>query len=80
MNLASYLKIKNVGRREFAALIGVSEVAVTRYLKGDRVPRQKHLMRIVEATNGEVTPNDFMGVAGELSAADISAEKSEAAE
>lgn len=60
MKLASYLDAKEITRRAFADLIGVSEVAICRYINGDRVPRRKEMARIIDVTGGEVTPNDFM--------------------
>lgn len=70
MKLASWLEEKNINRRDFAGRIGVSEVAVTRYLNGDRIPRRAHMLRIAEVTSGEVTANDFMFLTQHLSSGD----------
>jgi transcriptional regulator with XRE-family HTH domain len=60
MNLQAYLDRNDLSRADFAKQIGVSEVAVTRYIGGKRMPRPEVLSKIREATNGAVTPNDFL--------------------
>lgn len=42
---------------------GVGATGVRKWRKGDRVPRPDQMRRIVEATEGKVTPNDFYGIA-----------------
>ena len=59
MNLATYLSERKISDARFAELIGVSQVAVTRYATGKRVPRPEHMKRIREVTAGQVTPDDF---------------------
>lgn len=46
--------------KAFGDLIGVSQAAISRYVKGYRFPDRETLARIHQATNGEVTPNDFV--------------------
>lgn len=65
MKLSDYLEGKGpdgsrMTHREFGALIGVSQTAVTRYVNGERVPRKQLLRKIAEATQNLVTPNDFV--------------------
>jgi transcriptional regulator with XRE-family HTH domain len=60
MTLQQFLDQTNMSRAEFAKAIGVSEVAITRYIGGKRMPRPELLVKIVEATGGAVTPNDFL--------------------
>lgn len=60
MRLQQFLDQNNIGRAEFAKAIGVSEVAITRYVGGKRMPRPEILVKIKVATNGAVTPNDFL--------------------
>ncbi len=60
MTLAEYLSKNEIRRDEFAHRIGVSEVSVTRYANGRRTPRPESMRAIIEATNGAVTPNDFL--------------------
>ena len=49
-------------RKEFAKMIGSSPQAIYRYEDGDRVPAPKVMHKIVEATGGDVTPNDFISL------------------
>jgi transcriptional regulator with XRE-family HTH domain len=60
MKLQQFLDLNNISRADFAKVIGVSEVAITRYVGGRRMPRPELLVKIKEATNGAVTPNDFL--------------------
>lgn len=59
MKLREYLSAKTLTANEFGRRIGVSQAAVTRYASGARIPEPKTMRRIVEATGGAVTPNDF---------------------
>jgi DNA-binding transcriptional regulator YdaS (Cro superfamily) len=49
--------------RAFAKSIGVSAETVRRYLNGERIPDKKRMSRIALATHGQVTANDFFGLA-----------------
>jgi transcriptional regulator with XRE-family HTH domain len=65
MKLGTWLKQKNMTHETFAALIGCDRSSVTRYVEDDgkkqiRMPPRKTLERIAQATNGEVTANDFV--------------------
>ena len=60
MKLASYLARHGISHRAFAALIGTSQVAVSRYASGQRMPRREILRTIVEATDGEVSASDSL--------------------
>ena len=59
MKLPTYLKRKGLRIAEFAQEISVHEKTVSRYLSGKRIPSSEVLKRIVVATEGEVTANDF---------------------
>lgn len=59
MQLASYLSKRHIHPADFAKQIGVSGEAVRRYLVEGRIPTPSVMTRIVEATHGKVTPNDF---------------------
>lgn len=50
-----------MSRAAFGALIGVTEVAVTRYVNGARIPRPAKMALIEKVTKGAVKPNDFFG-------------------
>lgn len=60
MNLADYINSKGMKRSAFAASIGVSPTIITQWCAGDAWPSAEMAMRIIEATDGAVTPNDFL--------------------
>lgn len=62
MRLQDYLAETEITRAEFARQIGVRHISVTRYLDG-RVPEPSVMEKIIEATAGKVTANDFYGLA-----------------
>ena len=64
MTLADYLKAQKLSYAEFSAIIGApGKDTVRRYANGKRIPTPEYMAKIVEATNGEVTANDFFGIA-----------------
>jgi putative transcriptional regulator len=63
MRLQEYLTKTSTSRADFALQIGVSAETVRRYLSGQRFPDWSVVHKIVEATKGEVTANDFLKVA-----------------
>jgi DNA-binding transcriptional regulator YdaS (Cro superfamily) len=63
MKLADYLQHHSIHPADFAKSIGVSRETVRRYMVGIRRPNRKKLPKIAEATNGQVTANDFFGIA-----------------
>jgi len=62
MKLATYLENEKLTDAAFARLIGVERQAVGRYKVGDRFPETPILLKIYEATAGQVTANDFAGI------------------
>lgn len=62
MKLADWQETHAVTDTDMARQIGVSQAAVTRYRRGERIPEAAIMARIVDATAGAVTPNDFYGV------------------
>lgn len=71
MKLDAFLASRGIRPAEFSSTIGVSRAALARYLSGDRTPERRVMQRIVDATAGAVTPNDFyaMGDDGDRKAA-----------
>jgi DNA-binding transcriptional regulator YdaS (Cro superfamily) len=63
VTLKEYLDDAQVDHRTFAARINVSPETVRRYINGDRIPDKQRMSRIALATNGQVTANDFFGLA-----------------
>lgn len=59
MNLRSYLSSRGISEAAFGAQIGVSQAAVNRYVRRSRIPTPPIMAKIVEATDGQVTANDF---------------------
>jgi DNA-binding transcriptional regulator YdaS (Cro superfamily) len=62
MTLSEYLTTKNLSPGEFAKRLKCAEPTVNRYITGARIPEKQMMVRIVRATDGDVTPNDFYGV------------------
>lgn len=62
MTLSEYLRGQGLTAFAFARLIGVSHVAVGRWIKQQRFPSAQSLRIIAEATEGKVMPNDFLFV------------------
>ena len=59
MKLRQYLAEHGLTLEAFAGRIGVSTGAACRYALGTRMPQRAVMARIVEATGGEVTAQDF---------------------
>lgn len=59
MTLREWLDWHKKPTHEFAALIGVTYVSVTRYLAGTRIPKWHIIQAISDATGGHVTANDW---------------------
>ena len=59
MRLADYIK-KPEQRAAFASALGVTVEAVRYWEKGERTPRPGTMRRIMDLTDGDVTPMDFM--------------------
>lgn len=65
MDLISYRKSRGMKQADIGALLGVSDVTVHRWEQGKARPKWRHLVRLREATNGAVTPEDFLPRADE---------------
>lgn len=59
MTLSEYLTQNSLSIAAFAARLGVNKSAVSRWATGARLPRRDMMNRINDATEGEVTANDF---------------------
>lgn len=59
MTLRDYLALHGIKQSSFAAAIGSTQAAVSRYCSR-RVPTPEQMMAIARATGGAVTANDFM--------------------
>lgn len=61
MQLAEYLHDAKISIAAFARQIGEAQATVSRYVNGKRIPQPAKMTKIMQATNGRVTPNDFYG-------------------
>lgn len=61
--LGVYLSTNKIEPADFAKRAGVTREALRLWLSRQRTPRQKAMARIVEMTDGSVTPNDFLPTA-----------------
>jgi len=59
MNLEAWMRAANLTDAAMAGRIGVSTFAVRKYRRAERIPTPQIMARIVEATDGQVTANDF---------------------
>ena len=60
MQLKDFLKDAKIGYTEFAKRIDVANArTVQRYADGKRTPSREIMQRIIDETDGKVTPNDF---------------------
>lgn len=62
MKLLDYLKINGLSDEDFAAKVGggVTPRAVRKWKYGETNPRLPELIRIEDATSGDVTGRDFL--------------------
>lgn len=59
MRLKEFLSQTGSDVRSFAQRINRPYVTVYRYVEGSRIPTRPIMAEITEATNGQVTANDF---------------------
>lgn len=59
MNFEAWMRAANLTDAAMAGRIGVSTFAVRKYRRAERIPTPQIMARIVEATDGQVTANDF---------------------
>ena len=60
MKLGDYLSEQQLSLEAFAGRIGAHKSSVYHYVHGMRWPHADIMRRIVAATHGAVTPNDFL--------------------
>lgn len=61
MQLKAYLAAKGITLGQFARLVGAKNArTIQRYVKGARTPSAAMMAKIVEQTEGQVMPNDFL--------------------
>lgn len=60
MKLKTWLKENNIQNKHFAEMVGVTPVAVCRWVTGKKRPSLTCFAKITELTNGLVTAEDFL--------------------
>jgi transcriptional regulator with XRE-family HTH domain len=60
--LKDYLDKHDIPVADFAAAINVHVATAYRYVNGRRIPDPEVLLRIVEWSDRELTPNDLYGI------------------
>jgi len=61
MRLIDWISREKVTPSQFASRIGVTQAAMHRYLHARRIPTRAIMLRIYDATDGKVAPNDWYG-------------------
>ena len=75
MTLNEYLKTNKIWGYDFAKKIGVHKTYLSGLRKGKRWPSRNLMLRISEATGGQVTADSFLnGEAGDAQMAKIATE------
>jgi len=57
--LDQWMNDEGVNGREFSELVGADQATVSRWRRGLTTPGPEDMLRIYEATGGEVDPNSF---------------------
>lgn len=60
MRLSEYLANHQLNPEQFAQKVGVHPTTIYRLLSGATIPKRRNLMKIIEATGGEVDISDLM--------------------
>jgi transcriptional regulator with XRE-family HTH domain len=56
MTLNDYMKNNGLNDQKLADKVGVSRSAITQYRLGDRMPKPEILVKLIAATDNEVSP------------------------
>lgn len=62
MKLQEYLSKTETSQRKFAARVGITESAMSQYIKQGRIPAHEIIKKIHRETEGQVQPNDWYGL------------------
>jgi transcriptional regulator with XRE-family HTH domain len=68
MKLGAYLELQKITLEAFGKTIGRTRQAVSRYVADERMPDRDTMAKIVTATQGAVTANDFYSPASKRAA------------
>lgn len=59
MKLKTHLRETGETQPAFAARVGTTQSAISRYCSGERIPRREMILKIDAATNGAVPPESW---------------------
>ena len=59
MRLGEYLQLANISQTRFAALIGVRQATVSRYISGTKIPSATVALKIRDLSKGAVALDDW---------------------
>lgn len=59
MKLLDYVADMDISMREAARRVGIPLSTMTAYARGERIPRQQHMLRLWMWSAGAVGPDDF---------------------
>lgn len=62
MTLAEYMAANGLDDEAMAEKLSKSRVTVSRYRRGLEIPGSETIKQIVEATGGDVTANELLGI------------------
>lgn len=60
MTLTEFMKSRSLTDAQLAEMLDCSPGALRKWRYGERTPRPDQMRRILEVTDGLVTPNDFL--------------------
>jgi transcriptional regulator with XRE-family HTH domain len=60
MRLREYLRLADVSQTRFAALIGVQQATISRYISGEQIPSTPIVVKIRDLSGGAVTLDDWL--------------------
>ena len=60
MRLGEYLRSVNVSQRRFAALLGVQQATISRYVSGEQIPSTPIVLKIRDLSKGAVALDDWL--------------------
>jgi len=60
--LDKWIKEKSSSRKKLAQTLNISTASLSRYLTGDRIPKQSIMQKIIKVTDGNVNPSNFYNI------------------
>jgi len=60
--LDKWIKEKSSSRKKLAQTLNISTASLSRYLTGDRIPKQSIMQKIIKVTDGNINPSNFYNI------------------